>query len=147
MAEHKQRKRLDGFARRYLYVLSGLLFAGIVWWISNLDFRVAELNELLEADPTLASYPYPFRVLSLENGIARMTSPRSAQMSAIQSLRIMFPELLHSSALSDEMQAAQQRLATIQSSAAKVVGSQEDVSRVQWILDERWLAEHGVFVQ
>lgn len=147
MAEHKQRKRLDGFARRYLYVLSGLLFAGIVWWISNLDFRVAELNELLEADPTLASYPYPFRVLSLENGIARMTSPRSAQMSAIQSLRIMFPELQHSSALSDEMQAAQQRLATIQSSAAKVVGSQEDVSRVQWILDERWLAEHGVFVQ
>ena len=106
-----------------------------------------ELNDLLERDPALAAYPYSFRVLSLENGIARMTSPRSAQMSAIQSLRIMFPELRNSGAQSDEIQAAQQQLASLQSSAADLVGSQADVSSVQWVLDEPWLAKHGVFVQ
>lgn len=147
MAESQHGKQLDTFTKRYLYILAGLFLVGLVWWLSDIDFRVRELNDLLASDPALAAYPYPFRVLSLENGVARMTSPRSAQMSAIQSLRIMFPELQNSGAQSDEIQAAQQQLASMQSAAAKLVSGQEDVRSVQWVLDERWLGEHGVFVQ
>lgn len=140
-------KEMDSFTKRYLYLLGALILAGALWWILNLDFRVGELNDLLEADETLADYPYTFKVLSLENGVASMSSPRSAKMSAIQGLRIMFPELENASAVSAEMMAAQKQLASTQSRAGKLIGEQEDVRRVLWVLDERWLASHGVYVQ
>lgn len=138
---------LDDFARRYLYVLGAVLLAAVVWWVANLDFRVGELNDLLESDSELAAYPYEFRVLSLENGVADMSSPRSAQMSAIQGLRILFPALENASAISSEMMAAQEQLARVQSRAGKLVGEQPDVRRVRWVLDESWLSSHGVYVQ
>lgn len=147
MVDKNETRSVDSFTRRYIYFLGALIVAGLLWWLANLDFRVAQLNDLLEADDQLAAYPYQFRVLSLENGVAGMSSPRSAQMSAIQGLRIMFPELVNASAVSSQMMAAQEELARVQSHAGKLVGEQPDVRRVQWILDERWLAEHGVFVQ
>lgn len=140
-------KGIDDFARRYLYLLGALIVAGIVWWFASLDFRAGELSDLLEADDTLAAYPYTFKVLSLENGVAQMSSPRSAQMSAIQGLRILFPQLENASAVSDEMMAAQEELARIQSRAAKLIGEQPDVRHVRWVLDEQWLSSHGVYVQ
>ncbi|RLQ23267.1 hypothetical protein DWB85_03955 [Seongchinamella sediminis] len=118
-----------------------------MWWLFTLDYRVAELNDLLEADEQLAAYPYQFRVLSLDNGSARMSSPRSAQMSAIQGLRILFPQLTTASADSAEMLAAQVKLARTQSRAAALVSAEADVNRVIWVLDERWLGSHGVYVQ
>jgi hypothetical protein len=120
------------------------VFIGLVWWLSNIDFRAAEINELLESDSDIATYPYPFRVISLEKGIARVSSPRSAQVSAVQSLRIMYPVLKQSSAVSDEMMAAQTELARIQSYVGKRVKSQDDVNSVRWVLDQQWLTEHGV---
>ncbi|QFU77702.1 hypothetical protein EY643_00745 [Halioglobus maricola] len=112
-----------------------------------MDTRVGELNDLLDADAELAAYPYSFRVLSLEEGVASMSSPRSAQLSAIQGLRILFPELETESAISPAMMAAQEQLAAVQSRAGKLVGAHENVNRVRWVLDERWLARHGVYVQ
>lgn len=124
-----------------------MVIVGFLLWLSNLDPRVGELNDILESDEQLAAYPYQFRVLSLDQGVARMTSPRSAQMSAIQGLRIMFPELEGKSPVSPEMIAAQERLASIQTRAAVLIKAQEDVRSVRWTLDERWLARNGVYMQ
>jgi hypothetical protein len=146
MNDEQESTGLDSFTRKYLYVLAGLALIGFVLWLSSLDFRVSEINKLLEADAELAAYPYPFRVMSLENGVAQMSSPRSAQLSAIQSLRVMFPELKQHSAVSDEMVAAQEELARVQAYAANLVTREEDVSRVRWVLDKQWLASHGVNV-
>lgn len=146
MTETQKNTGLDNFTRNYLYVLVALVLVGFVWWLSSLDFRVRELNDLLKADAELAAYPYPFRVLSLEKGVAQVSSPRSAKLSAIQSLRVMYPELQHSSAVSDKMMAAQEELARVQSYAGGLVKSQEDVNAIRWVLDQRWLANHGVNV-
>jgi hypothetical protein len=35
----------------------------------------------------------------------------------------------------------------VQSRAAQLVSGQADVKRVRWVLDERWLAAHGIYVQ
>jgi len=146
MNEEQESSGLDNFTRKYLYGLAGLALVAFVLWLSSLDFRVSEINELLEADAELAAYPFPFRVISLEDGVAQVSSPRSAQLSAIQSLRVMFPALQQQDAVSDEMMAAQEALARVQSHAAKLVKSQEDVSRIRWVLDKQWLAGHGVYV-
>jgi hypothetical protein len=125
-----EKKGMDDFTRKYLYFVIGVVFIGLVGWLSNIDFRAAEINELLESDSDVATYPYPFRVISLEKGIARVSSPRSAQVSAVQSLRIMYPVLKQSSAVSDEMMEAQTELARIQSYVGKRVKSQDDVNSV-----------------
>ena len=138
---------MDQFTRRYLYILTAVAVAALLLWFSGRDAQVGALNDLLAADEQIASFPYQFRGLCLANGGAEMTSPRSARMSAIRSLRIMFPELQDKSAVSPEMMAAQERLANVQSRAAALVQAQEDVQRVQWTLDERWLSRHGEYVQ
>jgi len=145
MTKNQPSPRLDNFTRNYLYILMGLALVGFIWWLSSLDFRVSEINELLEADTELAAYPYPFRVVSLEKGVAEVSSPRSAKLSAIQSLRVMYPKLKQHNAVSDEMVAAQKELARVQSHAGQLVKSQEDVKAIRWVLDQRWLAKHGVY--
>jgi len=139
--------KLDSFGRRYLYLLAGVLAIGLLWWFVNLDVRAAQLNDLLREDAELSAYPYQFRVLSLDSGVARMSSPRSAQMSALQGLRVMFPELQNVAVDSQRMTQAQEQLAKTQSRAAALVRAQEDVEVVSWVLDERWLANHGIYVQ
>ncbi|MCB1674686.1 MAG: hypothetical protein KDI01_00240 [Halioglobus sp.] len=147
MATLRQSKKLDNFTRRYLYGLAILATAGVIWWLSTLDFRVGELNNLLAEDPQLAAYPYTFRVISLENGVARMSSPRSARMSAIRGLRVMFPALVDASVDSEQMTAAQKELARLQFHAAQLISEQDDVKRVLWELDTRWLGSHGIYIQ
>lgn len=75
--------------------------------------------------------------------MAEMSSPRSAQLSAIQGLRILFLELENASAVSEQMIAAQEKLARTQSRAGKLIGGQDDVRRVKWVLDESWLRQHS----
>ena len=146
MSENQKKEGMDDFTRKYLYFLIGLVFIGIFGWLSSLDFRAREINELLEADFYIAAYPYPFHVISLEKGIAHVSSPRSAQLSAVQSLRILYPTLKQSSAVSDEMMKAQTELARIQSHVGKLVESQEDVNSIRWVLDQQWLTDHGVHI-
>lgn len=67
---------MDQFTRKYIYILAAVVVVGFLLWLSNLNPRVGELNDILQADEQLASYPYQFRVLSLDKGVARMTSPR-----------------------------------------------------------------------
>ncbi len=147
MAVEQPSGGLDAFTRRYLIVLASLIAAALLWWLVSQDSRVAQINAALRADEQLSAYPYVFRVLTLENGVAQVSSPRSAQMSAIQGLRIMFPALQQASAVSAEMMAAQEELARLQSHASDIVSRHEDVRQVRWVLDEQWLARYGVYVQ
>jgi hypothetical protein len=136
----------DPFLKRYLMVVGLLALAGLVYWISNQDQRVEELNDKLAASTTLTDYPYRFRVLSLNNGVAVMTSPRSADMGPMHFLRILDPALNDKDVMHPDMMAAQDLLARKQSEAARIVSEEPDVSQIRWQLDKRWYAEHGVFL-
>ena len=138
---------MDNFTRRYLMALGAVGLVALGYWLSGFDGRVAALNEQLAADPQVGAYPYRFEVLRIENQVATLHLPRSAQMSAIQGLRILYPELQSASAVSDDMVAAQKALAAVQSRAMKLVLEHPDVQRVVWQLDEPWLNDHGVYVQ
>ena len=137
---------LDDFTKRYLVGLLVVAMLGLGWWISSWDRRVSQLNAILEEDSELASYPYQFRVISLENGIAEMSSPRSAEVPVIQFLRIAYPEFRNRSVLDEPVMAAQDRLVEMQSRAAKLVSDQPDVRAVRWTLDRQWYQSQGVYL-
>lgn len=146
MNDQQASSGMDDFTKKYLYFLIGLALVGLIWWLSSLDFRAGEINDILAADSDIAAYPYPFRVISVTKGVAKVSSPRSAELSALQSLRAMFPELKTSDPMSDEVMAAQKELARVQSHAAKLIKRQDDVVTISWVLDTQWLSEHGIQV-
>lgn len=138
---------MDSFTRRYLYLLGAVLAVALVIWLAGRDGRVGDLNAQLADDPRLADYPYTFRVLEISNGVATMSSPRSAQVSVMQFLHAAFPELRGRDVQHPDMVAAQERLAELQFRASSLVEAHPEVDRVRWQLDERWLTEHGVVLQ
>ncbi|MEE4277183.1 MAG: hypothetical protein V2I82_01805 [Halieaceae bacterium] len=137
---------MDTFAKRYLIVLSAIVAAVTLYSLLGGDKRVDELNTMLAGDSELRDYPYTFRVISLDNGVATMASPRSAEVPAMRFLRAAFPELSSTSVDDPAMMAAQQVLAKKQGRAMQLVESQLDVKGVRWAIDERWFNEHGVFL-
>ncbi len=137
---------LDPFLRRYLVGMAVLLVAGIVYFLTQQDSRLSEINEKLATSPSLYDYPYRFRVLSLENGVAVMSSPRSADMGPMHFLRVLDPALKAVDVLHPDMMAAQDLLAQRQSAAARIVSDEPDVSSIRWQLDRQWYREHGVFL-
>ncbi len=137
---------LDTFTKRYLSALVIAAAVLLVWWIAGLDSRVSELNDLLRADTQLAHYPYQFKVISMDDSVAIVSSPRSAQVPAAQFLRIIHPELSNKSVTDDAMMAAQDTLAGIQSHAATLIKRQGDVDSIRWELDKTWYAYHGVYL-
>jgi hypothetical protein len=137
---------MDRFTRNYSIVLGLIALALIGWWISTLNPRVWEINDMLEADPQLAEYPYPFRVLSLENGVARISSPRSFDVPALTFLAVIRPDLARKPQDDPAVMAAQADLATHQKLAGKRVRDEADVKQIRWVLDRDWYAERGVFL-
>jgi len=137
---------MDSFAKKYLIGLIAVLVLAAGAWYLNRDTRVADINAMLAADSVLAGYPYPFRVRSLQNGVAIMGSPRTADVPVMQFLRTAFPELRETAVNDAAMMAAQDRLVEKQSRAAELVQGEDDVNAVRWELDERWYNEHGVFL-
>jgi hypothetical protein len=138
---------MDTFTRNYSIVL-GLIGAGLVaWWISaSYNPRVDELNAVLEADAGLSSYLYDFRVVDYDDGVATLSTPRSFDVPAMRFLEIVKPELAGRAQNDPAMIAAQQELIEHQKLAQTLVQGQTDVDRVEWRLDVRWLADHGVTV-
>jgi hypothetical protein len=139
-------EKLDKFTRNYGIGLAVLVLAGLVWWLLPGDSELGALNEVLENDPQLSAYDYRFRVLALENGVATLSSPRSAQMSPMQFLRTLHPELAGRDVTDPAFMAAQDELVAMQSRAAELVRARTEVERVRWQLDERWYARHGIAV-
>lgn len=137
---------MDTFTRRYLMLLGALAAIGAVWWLSQLDFSAGSLNRVLEADERLAAYPYRFRVVSVEQGMAVMLTPRSPQLPATKFLPLFQPELAGLANDDPALVAAQQELAELQAHARALVLAQPDVESVRWELDRRWFEQRGVAV-
>jgi hypothetical protein len=136
---------LDTFTRNYSILLGAILLGLLVWWVSSIwQPRVWEINDMLEADPQVGTYVYPFRVVDLDKGIATISTPRSFAVPAMRFLEIVQPSLAGKAQDDPAMIAAQQDLIDHQKRAQGLVLAQPDVERVDWQLDVKWLANHGV---
>jgi hypothetical protein len=101
------------------------IFLGLAaFWFLKQDPALNHLNAALRADQELAAYPYQFRAMKLENGVATLSSPRSPQVSVLQFIAIAFPKLDTSNPDSPTMIAAQKQLAHVQEKAGKLAKAQ-----------------------
>jgi hypothetical protein len=136
---------MDTFTRNYSIALVIILAGLLAWWISaSWNPRAAELNAVLESDPVLSQYVYRFSVVDYDDGVAVITTPRSFEVPAMRFLEIVKPELAGKDQDDPAMVAAQQELIEHQKRAQTLILGQPDVERVDWRLDVRWLADHGV---
>jgi hypothetical protein len=139
--------KLDRGTKIYIGVLVGILLVILVAWLFSLDPRVWEINDELEQQPEIASYPFPFRVLEIENGVAVVASPRSPEVSVIRFLGLIDPSLSGADPDSPAAIAAQKQLAKIQGRVRELVEGEPDIERVRWQLDLDWFASHGVQIR
>jgi hypothetical protein len=139
---------MDRFTRNYSLALGILIIAAIVLVIkSSWHPRTSELDRLLRSDPVLSTYPYQFRLRSLEQGVATLSTPRSFDIPAIRFLEIIHPNLASKAQDDPAMIEAQQGLIDHQKRAMGLMLAQPDVTSVNWELDTTWLADHGVQLQ
>ena len=83
---------MDTFTRNYsiaLVVIGAILLFRLFYEPPG----VSLLNDRLADNAELAAYPYRFRVLTLEEGVASMSTPRSAEFPVYRALPLLFPEL------------------------------------------------------
>lgn len=138
---------MDDFAKRYMLVLVAVLAVGLAWWFFSRDTIAGDINATLESDARLSDYPYAFRVVSVNDGVARTLSPRSAQVPVMQFLRAAFPELSNVPVNHPDMMAAQDVLVARQARAADIITAHPAVRTIRWQLDEQWYASHGVYLE
>jgi hypothetical protein len=138
---------VDTFTRNYSIALVVIVIGLLAWWVSaSWKPRVGELNEVLGADQDLASYVYRFRVVDFDNGVAVLSTPRDYRVPAMRFLEVVKPGLAGKAQDDPAMRAAQQELVEHQKRAQTLIMAQPGVDRVDWRLDVRWLADHGVQV-
>ena len=137
---------LDRFTRNYLIVLGLIGIASLGWWFAAWNPRVGEINAVLEADPQLSDYPYQFRVLSLEKGVAVVSTPRSFEVPVMRFLAVLRPDLRGKAQDHPQMMAAQAELAAHQKRVGSLVREQEDIKTLRWRLDKAWYAERGIYL-
>lgn len=136
---------MDSGTRNYSIVLGTIVLGLIAWWIASIwQPRVWEINDVLESDPMLANYVYQFRVLRVDHGVATLSTPRSFAVPAMRFLGVVKPALAGKAQDDPAMLAAQQDLIDHQQRAQGLVLALPDVQRVDWRLDVKWLAAHGV---
>ncbi len=133
---------MDRFTRNYILALLAI-FGTLTIWALYEKPEVASINRELAADPELSRYPYPFRVFSLEDGVAIVGTPRSVEFPAYKTLPILFPRLAGRSPGDPELMQAQKELAEIQQRVRTLVMKSPAVKTVRWKLDVNWLTMHG----
>ena len=134
---------MDKFTRIYSAILAAVVVA-VSFWVLYESPGVSKLNGLLSKNTELVDYPYRFRVLELQDGVATMSTPRSADFPAHRALVILYPALRNERPDSPAMLDAQQEMARMQGTARSIVAGSSDVDRVVWKLDENWLRARGV---
>ena len=134
---------MDKFTRNYSIIL-GIVVLALVAFALYEDPIVSDLNDKLEADADISAYPYAFRVVSVNKGIATMSSPRAFEFPVQRALGILFPQLANKPQDDPDLMQAQDELARIQKRAQAIVESSEEITRVRWQLDKDWLMSHGV---
>ena len=118
------------------------------WVISAPDSRSRELTQTIadKGSADLRAYPYPFRVLKVENGVAYMTTPRSFDVPAARLIKRLYPDINTKDPNDPEFVAAEKHLAAIQGEAQEIVSSQPGIKSVRWKIDRDWLVAHGIEV-
>lgn len=137
---------LDRGTRIYAVVLAVIVLAFTAAVLYEPP-RLRDLNRLLAADPQLAAYPYPFRVLRVEGTTAVMGSPRSAEVPVRRVLSILEPEVAGLGDDDPAFQAAQKRLADTQNHARERVLGNAGIKTVRWELDGDWLRAQGIEIR
>jgi hypothetical protein len=134
---------MDRFTRNYLIVLGtiALIVLVAVFYESP---KIGALNDRLASVPELSEYPYTFRVLHFDNGIATVSSPRAHSFNAFRALRIIFPAMAGEPDDSPRLYEAQEELARLQNLAAETVRADPEVNGIAWELDDRWLRSNGI---
>jgi hypothetical protein len=133
--------------RTVAIVLLATVLAVLFFWTRS-DPQVDALNEAIarSGTPALRDYPYRFRVLRLENGVATMTTPRSPQVPVYRMIRAIDPSVNPRDPNNPEFVAAEKALAGVQEEARRIVLAQPGVKSVKWELDRNWLIDHGIAV-
>ncbi len=129
---------------KILLVVIGL---GLIYWFGlRTDPAVQVLNQAIQGrgSQTLQNYPYAFRVLRLENGVAIMATPRSPEVPVYRMIAAIYPNLAGKAPNDPDFVAAQKVLAEVQSEARQIVLDQPGISGVKWELDRNWLIAHGI---
>lgn len=134
---------MDRFTRNYSIVLGVIVLVVIVWVLYE-DPQVSDLNDLLQQDAEIASYPYQFQVLRIQNEIAVMSTPRSSAFPVHRALGILFPHLSNRAQDNPDVMKAQQELARIQKRAKAIVIESGRVKSMRWELDKNWMRDHGI---
>jgi hypothetical protein len=137
---------LDRGTKIYAAVLGTVLLAGFLAWLLTLDFRLGEIDQMLQQDPEIAAYPYKFRALEIQGRTAVMSSPRSTSLPAVRFLGMIKPGLARKSEQNPDVIAAQKELGSLQSKVRELVLSRPDIDKVRWQLDKQWYASRGIMV-
>ena len=138
---------LDRGTKIYAAILGGILLMGLVSWLFSLDFRLGEIDEMLQQDPEIAAYPYKFHAFEIQGTTAILSTPRSSSMPAVRFLAIIKPKLSAKNEQDPEVVEAQKELARLQSKARKLVLSREDIDDVRWRIDKQWYADKGILAE
>jgi len=134
---------MDKFTRNYSIFLGVITLLLLVWALYE-DPMVSDLNNLLEQDQVVSSYPYIFHVLRVNNGVAVISSPRDSMFPMFKALGLIFPHLANRAQDNPDLMQAQQKLAEVQKRAKRIVIESGQVQRIRWELDREWLLEHGI---
>ncbi|MCU7848050.1 MAG: hypothetical protein KZQ89_08565 [Candidatus Thiodiazotropha sp. (ex Lucinoma kastoroae)] len=138
---------LDGGTKIYAAVLGGILLLVLLGWLLTLDFRLGEIDALIQQDQQTAAYPYPFRALDIIGTTAIISSPRSNTMPAVRFLGIINPSLSNKSTQDPQVITAQKELAAIQSKVKKRVLGRDDIDKVRWRIDKEWFSQKGIWLE
>ena len=106
--------------------------------------KVREINNQLESIGEIKDFPYQFKVLRINNGIATLNSPISTDLPCGKIIGVIFPSIKGKSLLSPEYQEAQKLLARVQMRVGDTVKSDPDINKIIWELDRSWLIQNGV---
>ena len=136
---------MDKFTRNYSIVLGVVIVVLVAVFIYE-DPQIQSLNDSLLQDTRLSTYPYKFRVLRLENGVATMTTPRSPEFPAYRALGLLFPSLDGLPQDDTRLMQGQLDMAQLQEYAKGLVLDAEFVEHVLWELDTQWLGRHDIEV-
>ncbi|AKH20806.1 hypothetical protein [Sedimenticola thiotaurini] len=133
---------MDRFTRNYAITL-GVILVALLAWMFYEDPEVSALNSLLEQDSEVAAYPYRFRVLALNKGVAVVSTPRSSEFPVQRALGLLYPSLANRAQDDPDLMKAQQALAHVQKRVVAILEDSDQVARVRWELDRNWLSQHG----
>jgi len=134
---------MDKFTRNYSIIV-GVVVVVLVAVFMYEDPQVQALNDRLLRDTRLSAYPYTFRVLRLENGVATMTTPRSPEFPAFRALGLLFPSLDGLPQDDPRLMQGQLDMAQLQEYARSLVLNADQVRHVVWELDTQWLGRRGI---